>query len=92
VADDIYRLFLYRDGSEKEEGPSFGTLDEAVSAARKSQSRCDILLPDGSWYGREQTVGIDLNRDLDPETKAKLEQNANEVVSWMKSRPSRNKP
>lgn len=87
----MYRLFFIRDGGDKQEGPSFETLEEALSAARARAERCDILLPTGAWYGREETVGIDLKRDIDEDTRKKLEDNANKAVAWMKSRPSRNK-
>lgn len=87
----MYRLFYVRDGGEKVEGRSFDTLQAALTAAREDNERCDILLPSGAWYGKQETQRIDTSEDVDDETRARLEANANKAVEWMKSRPSRNK-
>ncbi len=87
----MYRLFYVRDDGDKVEGPSFDTLQAAISAAREENRRCDVLLPSGEWYGKQETQRIDMATDIDDDTRARLEANANKAVEWMKSRPSRNK-
>jgi len=87
----MYRLFYVQDDGDKIEGPSFETLEAALSMARDEDERCDILLPSGDWYGKQETQRIDTSTDIDAETRARLEANANKAVAWMRSRPSRNK-
>lgn len=87
-----YRLYYFEADDKKEPGPEFDSLDDALAAARSSKRRCDILCPNGEWYARQQTVGIDLRKEIDPEILRKIEQNADDVVERIRSRPSRNKP
>ncbi len=82
-----YRLYYIASLDDKRPGPEFASLEAALSAARASAEPCDILCPDGSWYARQQTVGIDLGK---PSASAdRADRAAEEAVARMRSRPSR---
>lgn len=84
-----YRLYYIVSLDEKRPGPEFASLEAALSAARASQQACDILCPDGEWYARQETVGIDLSSGASSDSAARIERAAEEVVARMRSRPSR---
>ena len=80
--EGAFQIFYATTGEASEPGPKFATLEEALQhAARNKDRRCDVRLPDGKWYAKQETVGI-----------ATLEAAADEAIAsieWMKSGPSR---
>ena len=83
-----YQLYYVIGDGDPEPGPSFDTLDAALRAARKSARACDILGPDGHWYAKQQTVGMDLGGASDGSAE-RVARTADDAVAWMRTRPSR---